>query len=178
LEAKVKHLRILAVSTIGIAAAGGGIAAAAINSSSPHAAGAASSATRATVNVATATVNGTSEKILVDNHGLPLYTFAGDSPTTSAVSGQLAALWPPLVSATPTESGTSGKLTVVNDANGAQVRYDGRFLYTFVSDSPGRVTGEGIQNFFVATPAGSAGSTTAPTAPASRGGSYGYGYGY
>ena len=43
----------------------------------------------------------------------------------------------------------SGKLTVLNDANGDQVAYNGHLLYTFTSDHPGQVTGQGFQNFFV-----------------------------
>src|SRR6185312_7390937 len=108
------HLKILAAGVIGLAAAGGGIAAAATSSTSSHAGITASAATPATINVGTAKVNGTSERGLVDNHGLPLYSYAGDRATMSAVNGQLAALWPPLDSAAQTESGTRGKLTVVN----------------------------------------------------------------
>jgi hypothetical protein len=41
---------------------------------------------------------------------------------------------------------------VVNDTHGHQVAYNGHLLYTFISDHPGQVTGQGVQNFFVATP--------------------------
>jgi predicted lipoprotein with Yx(FWY)xxD motif len=141
----------------------------------PAAQTAAAAAGSATINVATATVNGKSEQILVDSRGLPLYTFAPDTATTSHVSGGLAALWPPLDSAQPTEAGAMGKLSVVSDANGQQVQYDGHFLYTFVDDSPGHVTGQGVQNFFIATPGSSAGSATVPAAaPANQRGGYGY----
>jgi hypothetical protein len=72
----------------------------------------------------------------------------------------------------------SGKLTAVTDAHGSQVAYNGHLLYTFVSDSPGNVTGQGVQNFFVATPgmatlAGTpAPAASAPASPANGG--YGY----
>jgi hypothetical protein len=52
-------------------------------------------------------------------------------------------------------------------------------LYTFVTDRPGQVTGQGGQDFFVATPgiaplSGSSATTgNAPAAPAGGGG-YGY----
>jgi len=36
--------------------------------------------------------------------------------------------------------------------NGRQVTYNGHFLYTFVDDRSGAVTGQGVQSFFVATP--------------------------
>lgn len=52
----------------------------------------------------------------------------------------------------PTASGVSGKLTVVNDAHGGQLAYNGHLLRTFISDRPGQVTGQGVQNFFVVTP--------------------------
>jgi predicted lipoprotein with Yx(FWY)xxD motif len=136
---------------------------------------AASSGQPATINVAQATVNGKSEQILVDSRGLPLYTYAPDTTTTSHVSGGLAALWPPLDSAQPSEAGATGKLSVVKTGNGQQVQYDGHFLYTFVSDSAGHVTGQGVQNFFVATPTLNAGSAgTAPSSATTQHGGYGY----
>jgi hypothetical protein len=67
---------------------------------------------------------------------------------------------------------------VVNDAHGHQVAYNGHLLYTFVSDHPGQVTGQGVQDFFVATPGltpitGSpAPAETVPAAPPAPG--YGY----
>ena len=71
----------------------------------------------------------------------------------------------------------NGKLTVLNDANGRQVTYNGHPLYTFADDHPGQVTGQGFQNFFVATP-GIAPLTTssapAGTAPAAPSGGPGY----
>ena len=64
-----------------------------------------------------------------------------------------------------TITGANGRVSVIRDAYGAHVTYNGRFLYTFISDSAGHVTGQGVQDFFVATPglssigAGSSGST-------------------
>jgi predicted lipoprotein with Yx(FWY)xxD motif len=117
----------------------------------------------ATVHTASATVGGMSETILVNGKGLPLYFYQPDTPTRSMVSGQLAALWPPLDSAAPTAHGVPGSLKVVNTTNGRQVAYRGHFLYTFVADSPGQVTGQGVQHFFVATPR----LSTPPAAPPS-----------
>ena len=129
----------------------------------------------ATINVTTATVNGKSEQILVDSRGLPLYTYAPDTATKSEVSGGLAALWPPLDSAQPTESGATGNLTVLKGALGDQVQYNGHFLYTFVDDSPGHVTGQGVQNFFIATPGSSTASANmTPSAPVTASRGYGY----
>jgi predicted lipoprotein with Yx(FWY)xxD motif len=115
---------------------------------------------RVTVHTATATVQGKSETILVDAKGLPLYIYKPDTPTTSRVSGQLAALWPPLIAHAPNARGATGTLTSVETPNGGQVAYNGHFLYTFTEDSSGRVTGQGVQNFFVATPDLSTGSSS------------------
>ena len=101
------------------------------------------------------------------------------------VTGGLAALWPPLTSASPAATGLTGKLTAVRDIHGDQVAYNGHLLYTFADDQAGQVTGQGVQGFFVATPgltpiAGSStagSSTTAGTAPAPAASS-GSGYGY
>jgi predicted lipoprotein with Yx(FWY)xxD motif len=113
-----------------------------------------------------ATVGGQRETILTNTQGMPLYYYAPDSATKSLVSGGLAAAWPPVTStATPTATGLTGKLTLVRDSHGSQLAYNGHLLYTFVSDGRGVVTGQGVQNFFVATPNLStlAGSSTAST---------------
>jgi predicted lipoprotein with Yx(FWY)xxD motif len=139
-----------------------------------------SAAKTATVHTATSTVNGKTETILVDAAGLPLYFYPADTAKKSLVSGELARLWPPLLSTHPTASGTLGKLTALKVAAGHQVTYKGHFLYTFIEDTAGHVTGQGVSNFSVATPQLKAISSTAKvasTAPASSsGGSAGYGY--
>jgi predicted lipoprotein with Yx(FWY)xxD motif len=130
-----------------------------------------------TLHAATASVNGRSQSILVNAKGLPLYYFQGDTAKKSNVSGVLLRLWPALVSAHPVGTGTPGKLTALQSANGHQVTYNGRFLYTFVDDTPGHVTGQGVSGFFVATPhlkAINGSTTTAP--PVSSSASHGYGY--
>jgi predicted lipoprotein with Yx(FWY)xxD motif len=136
------------------------------------------SATQATVRTATTQVGAMTETILVNAKGLPLYYYQADKATKSQVSGALAQLWPAVVSTKPTASGVKGKVASVKQADGHQVTYNGHFLYTFVDDTPGHVTGQGVSDFFVATPnIRTIGSTTtvkaAPAAPASSGG-YGY----
>jgi predicted lipoprotein with Yx(FWY)xxD motif len=124
-----------------------------------------------------AEVGGVKQIILVDAKGLPLYTYRPDTATQSLVTGQLAALWPALVSNAPTSNGLTGTVAVVTTGNGHQVSYNGHFLYTFIQDSPGHVTGQGVQNFFVATPAigpNPAASTSGSTAPAPANNGYGY----
>ena len=175
----MRHPRII-IGGIGLAlvAAVGGVTAAAAGGSPATSAPAAShGAMTATVRTAPVTVAGKTETILVNAHGLPLYFYRPDTAAKSFVTGGLARLWPPLTSAAPTAAGASGKVTVVNDAHGQQVAYNGHLLYTFASDHPGQVTGQGFQNFFVATPglapitAAAARTGTAPAAPA---GGYGY----
>jgi predicted lipoprotein with Yx(FWY)xxD motif len=169
---------IIAGLSLAAVAAVGGVAAAAAGGPSAGSAAAGHGATAATVRTAPATVAGKTETILVNSGGLPLYFYRPDTSATSLVTGAVAALWPPLTSAAPTAAAASGTLTVVNDAHGHQVAYNGHLLYTFVSDHPGQVTGQGVQDFFVATPgltpiAGSpAPAGTVPAAPAAPG--YGY----
>jgi predicted lipoprotein with Yx(FWY)xxD motif len=131
-----------------------------------------------TVHTATATVNGKTETILVDSAGLPLYYYPSDTAKKSRVSGELARLWPPLLSAHPTASGTTGKLTALKVTAGQQVTYKGHFLYTFIEDSAGHVTGQGVSNFSVATPRLKALSSTAKVTSKAPAPSSSSGYGY
>ena len=173
----MRHPKII-ISGIALAAiaAVGGITAASAGGSPASTTHGARSGTVATVRTEHATVGGKSETILVDAGGLPLYFYRPDTAAKSFVAGGLARLWPPLTSAAPTAAGVNGKVTVVTDAHGHQVAYNGRLLYTFTSDHAGQVTGQGFQDFFVATPglAPIAGSPagTVPAAPA--GGGLGY----
>jgi predicted lipoprotein with Yx(FWY)xxD motif len=134
--------------------------------------------TTASLHVVASLVDGRQEKILVNAQGLPLYYFKSDTAKKSKVTGELARLWPPLTGAKPTGSGVAGKLTSTPNAGGRLVAYNGHFLYSFVEDSPGRVTGQGVSGFLVATPGlktlGAA-SRAQFHAPVATGGS-GYGY--
>lgn len=183
----MRHPRII-MAGIGLAAvaAVGGVTAASATGSpasgAPPAASAplaaAGSGGAATVHTAQATVGGRTEAILVNAHGLPLYYYRPDTATRSLVSGGLARLWPPVTSAAPSAAaGVGGRLTVVRDAHGDQVAYNGHLLYTFTADHAGQVTGQGFQNFFVATvgltPAAKS-SGTGSTVPAVPAGGYGY----
>ena len=181
----MRHPKIIIASvSLAVAAAiGGGVTAAAATTNPPastvqHSAN--------TVRTAQAAVGGKTETILVDSQGQPLYYFVKDTAAQSAVTGGLAALWPPLTSASPAASGLSGKLAAVSDNHGNQVAYNGHLLYAFADDHAGQVTGQGVEDFFVATPglaqltaspastgsvpAGSTGSVPA----SSTGGGYGY----
>jgi predicted lipoprotein with Yx(FWY)xxD motif len=131
-----------------------------------------------TVRTVQATVAGKTETILVNGTGLPLYFYLPDTASKSNVTGGLASLWPPLTSASPTATGITSKLAVVKDVHGDQVAYHSHLLYTFADDHADHVGGQGVEDFFVATPgltpiAGtSAPAVTVPAAPAGSG--YGY----
>ena len=176
----MRHPRIIiaSVSLAAVAALGGGITAAAATTSHNTSQPAASQHAAATVRTVQATVGGKTETILVNSQGLPLYYYLNDTAAKSAVTGGLAALWPPLTSASPADTGLTAKLTAVMDIHGDQVAYNGHLLYTFADDHAGQVTGQGVQGFFVATPglAPITGSQTATgTAPAAPSGNpYGY----
>jgi predicted lipoprotein with Yx(FWY)xxD motif len=178
-ELTVRHPRIVIASiSLAVAAAIGGGTAAAAATSHASSRPVASQHAAATVSTAQATVAGKTQTILVNNQGLPLYYYLNDTAATSVVTGGLAALWPPLTSASPAATGLTGKLAAVMDVHGDQVSYNGHLLYTFADDQAGQVTGQGVQGFFVATPGltpitGSQTATgTAPAAP--TGSAYGY----
>ena len=174
---------IVAGTLVATLAAAGGISAAVVATSPASAATASGhSATMATVRTAQVAVGGKMETILTTASGQPLYYYQPDTATKSLVSGGLAALWPPLSTGTPTGTGLSGQLSVLNGPGGQVVTYNGHPLYTFVDDHAGQVTGQGVQNFFVATP-GMATLTGTPAAggytpPAGSAGGYGYSNGY
>ena len=176
----MRHPKIIiaGIAVAAVAAAGGVTAASAGSSPASSVPSAGPGAAAATVRTGPAAVAGKTETVLVNARGLPLYFYRPDTATKSFVTGGLARLWPPLVSAAPTAAGVTGKLTVVKDVNGDQVAYNGHLLYTFASDQAGQVTGQGVQDFFVATPglAPIAGSpppaAPAPAAPHSGGNGY------
>jgi predicted lipoprotein with Yx(FWY)xxD motif len=172
---KRPRIVLAGVAVAALATAGGLTAASASGSAMP------SRASAAVVRTAQATVGGKTETILVNTQGLPLYTYRPDTASTSFVGGGLARLWPPLISATAPVvggPGVTGKVGALRDINGQQVTYNGHPLYTFVDDRAGQVTGQGVQNFFVATPGitslGAAAGSGAPAAPAAPAGGFGY----
>jgi predicted lipoprotein with Yx(FWY)xxD motif len=164
---------IMAGAAVAALAAAGGITAASASGSPRTAASGAP-----VVRTASATVGSKTETILVNSQGLPLYVYRADTGSTSFVSGGLARLWPPLISLTPPpvgSTGVTGKLAVLKDVNGPQVTYNGHPLYTFVDDQADHVTGQGVQNFVVATPSITSIRTAVGSAPpAAPTGGFGY----
>jgi predicted lipoprotein with Yx(FWY)xxD motif len=167
-----------AVALSSFFALGAGVA---TGAATPHASGPTTqllNTAQPTLHTTTTQVGAKTERVLVNAKGLPLYYYQADTAKKSQVSGVLAQLWPALVSAKPTASGVKGKVASVQQADGHQVTYNGHFLYTFVDDSPGHVTGQGVSNFFVATPnvRSIRSATTIKAAPAPVTSSRGYGY--
>ena len=129
------------------------------------------------IQTATATVSGQSVTILTNAQGMTLYYLKPDTATKSACTGTCAGNWPPLLftgTGSPTSATTlPGTLSVITDANGQQVEYNGHPLYIFAKDTaPGQTNGEGIKGvWFVATP-----TIPAQSAPQATPTSNGYGY--
>ncbi len=135
----------------------------------------------------TATVSTKSTKlgtILVTSSGKTLYLAVGDKPPHFACTGACLAVWPPLTtSGKPKAAGKvkASKLGTVKNGKLTQVTYNGHPLYTFASDTSANPTsGEGVNNFFVVSPAGAkithapASTTTTSSSSTSSGGGYRY----
>jgi predicted lipoprotein with Yx(FWY)xxD motif len=131
--------------------------------------------------------------VLVDNTGKALYSnnleTAGKILCNDAACN---AFWMPLTvrAGLPTAPSGAGKLSVTKRPDGStQVTADGKPLYTFSQDSPGKATGNGFKDQFgghsftwnavlaggtLATGAGPGSSTATPSSPGGPGGIYGY----
>jgi predicted lipoprotein with Yx(FWY)xxD motif len=118
----------------------------------------ASSSSSVLMKTAVVTVNGKPTTILTNTQGRTLYYSKSDTATKVACTGDCAKIWPPLLftgTGLPTSAtALQGKLTVVTDANGKQVEYNGHPLYTYSLDTaPGQTHGEGVKGvWFVVTP--------------------------
>ena len=108
--------------------------------------------------------------VLTGPNGLTLYTPAGDTASSSTCAGSCATAWPPLAaSGQPMAgAGVTGKLGTLTRADGTtQVSYAGLPLYYWEGDTKaGDVTGNGIDDFAVATVAGAAPKPAASAAAA------------
>jgi predicted lipoprotein with Yx(FWY)xxD motif len=100
------------------------------------------------------TVKGKSITALVNNQGMTLYYNTSDT-ASSVCSGGCASAWPPVLSTlVPSPvSALPGKLSLLTDANGSQVTYNGHPLYTYSGDSaPGQVNGDGVNGVWFVAP--------------------------
>lgn len=108
----------------------------------------------ASIQTAKMTINGKSETVLTNSQGFTLYYRTSDT-AASVCSGACTSAWPPFLSSTVPSSSTAlpGKLSIVKDANGSQVAYNGHPLYTFSGDSaPGQTNGEGAGGVWFVVP--------------------------
>ena len=127
------------------------------SSSSNSSGGTTPGTSAAIIKTTSATVNGKSVTILTNAQGMTLYYFKPDTATKSACTGSCASNWPPLVftgSGSPVSANAlPGTLSVVTDAHGQQVEYNGHLLYNYSGDTaPGQTHGEGDKGvWFVAT---------------------------
>jgi predicted lipoprotein with Yx(FWY)xxD motif len=84
-------------------------------------------------------------RVLVDSKGRALYRSDQERNGMVLCDGACLSFWQPLtVSGTPKGSSLPGKLAVVKRPDGRrQVTYNGKLLYSFKLDKPGKVTGDG-----------------------------------
>jgi predicted lipoprotein with Yx(FWY)xxD motif len=92
----------------------------------------------------TKTGNSAKGKVLTDEHGMTLYTFAKDKKGKSACNGPCATNWPPLM-ASANAKPTDGYTVITRAGGGKQWAYKGKPLYTWKNDKkPGDITGDGF----------------------------------
>ena len=112
----------------------------------------------ATVKLATVTVKGKSEKVLVDSTGHVLYVDENDKPGAPACTKGCLAIWPPLKSTGTITVGpglTASKYTTVTASDGTkQVAVNGSPLYTFAGKPAGDASGQDIAGFYVVMASG------------------------
>jgi predicted lipoprotein with Yx(FWY)xxD motif len=117
--------------------------------------------------------------VLVNSAGMPLYTLAAGTPCTGACAQAWPALTVPAGTTPSAGAGVTGTLATTTGPGGStQVTYNGKALYTFLSDSAGQVTGDGVAGFSVAKVSSSAApastTKTPTTTTAKSGGGYQY----
>jgi predicted lipoprotein with Yx(FWY)xxD motif len=93
---------------------------------------------------------GSAGKVLVDSKGRALYRNDQErGGKVLCVKGCLAFWKPLLVKGAPKAASLPGKLTTVKRPDGGrQVAYNGKLLYTFTLDKPGKVTGDNFADQF------------------------------
>jgi predicted lipoprotein with Yx(FWY)xxD motif len=106
------------------------------------------SATTATV--AVKSIGGVGN-VLVDSAGKALYTADLESGGKVMCTGACTSFWKPLTagSGKPTAAGDVGKVGVIARPDGTkQITVDGKPVYTFAQDQPGKVDGNGFADDF------------------------------
>jgi predicted lipoprotein with Yx(FWY)xxD motif len=139
--ARVRALAVAAVSFLTAAAAvvfAVSVATASSGQAVPVTAG-------GTAMLRTTTIGGVS--VLTNSSGRTLYSFAPDTPSSSACYGTCAAYWPPVIGNPVAGPGvTVSKIATIRRTDGSlQVTYAGHPLYTYVGDTaPGQASGNDI----------------------------------
>jgi predicted lipoprotein with Yx(FWY)xxD motif len=103
-----------------------------------------------TATVAVKSINGVGN-VLVDSAGKALYASDVEASGKVMCTAGCTSFWKPLTvsSAKPTAAGDVGKVGVVTRPDGTkQVTVDGKLLYTFSQDQPGKVDGNGFADDF------------------------------
>ncbi len=168
----MKHSRTALFSAVGLAlalfivACGSSTPGSGPYGASSSSASTPSSGSAMTIKTTTLTVGGKSMTVLTNAQGLTLYYRTSDTPT-SVCGGGCASTWPPLLSTSmPSVSGTlTGKLSLLTDAKGSQVAYNGHPLYTYAGDSaPGQANGQGIGGVWFVAPTTLPATTATPSA--------------
>ena len=121
----------------------------------------------------TLTVGGKSLTVLTNAQGMTLYYRTSDT-SASVCSAGCASAWPPVVStAMPgASSALPGTFSLMNDANGSQVAYNGHPLYTYSGDAAGQVNGQGFGNVWFVASTNLPTATTTPGSTPTPGGYY------
>lgn len=151
-------LWLAGLGAVGVLAAACSSSGSSASSTTASSASSGSARTAAVVKVMTVPTYGA---ILTNSNGMPLYTLSG------SCTGSCASAWPALTvpaSTKPTGTGVTGTLSAAKQADGSyDVTYNGSPLYTFVEDSAGHVTGQGVAGFSVVKVSGSATPTASTT---------------
>ncbi len=145
------HPRFLRVAVaLGIVALTGACGSTTSGSAGTAASPAPSAAAGVDLEQGTATVMNAQETVLTSPDGFTLYYLTVDTTTAPKCTGACLTNWPPLLSKGNPSSMVplTGTLTVVMNANGDQVAYNGHLLYRFAGDkAKGDAKGEGLQAF-------------------------------
>jgi len=107
-------------------------------------------ATAGTTTVGTKQIGGVG-KALVDASGMALYTNDQEASGMVLCNGTCTSVWRPLTIAHGSPTGTTGggALGVLTRSDGTrQVTLNGKPLYTFYLDQPGKVTGNSFRDSF------------------------------
>ena len=156
--------RLLIIGVIVAAAAVAGIAIAGTSAGSGK-------GKKATATVSIKRISGAG-RVLVDSRGRALYRNAQEHGAMVLCKGECVSIWKPLdVHGKPKGKSLPGKLGVAKRPGGQrQVTYNGKRLYTFTLEKPGKVTGDGLMDAFggqkftwhVVHPTGSSSSSPPP----------------